>query len=92
MSTTKGPGGDIHSEISYRNMTYDRSTVLVLIDATKDLVEQGIRSVNISRPVHQLVSPQINPITGYCENQADIDSDTPLTNDKHYFTCLRRNY
>ena len=92
MSTTKGYTGDIHSEISYRNMTYDRSTVLVLIDTTKDLVEQGIRSVNISRPVHQLVSPQINPITGYCGNQADIDSDTPLTNDKHYFTCLRRNY
>ena len=90
MSTNDG--GDIHTEISYRNMTNDRSTVLVLMDATKELVEQGIRFVNISQPVHQLVSPQINPIRAYSGNRAEIDSDTALTNDKHYFTCLRRNY
>ena len=43
--------GDIHSEISYRNMTYSRDTVLVLTDSTEDLVKKGVRAVNAVRPV-----------------------------------------
>jgi len=84
-------GGDsTHSEISYRNMTYNRNTVLVLTDATEDLVNQGVRAVNAAHPVHQLVSTQINPLRGFSSNRADMDSDAPVINEKHFFTCLRR--
>ena len=52
--------GDIHSEISYRNMTYSHNTVLILMDTTEDQVMQGLRAVNVARPVQQLVSPRRN--------------------------------
>ena len=52
--------GDIHSEISYRNMIYSRNTVLILMDATEDQVKQGLGAVNASRSVEQLVPPRRN--------------------------------
>ena len=81
----------LHSEISYRNMTYSRDTVLVLMDKTKELVRLGAKAVNAARTVDQLVPPQINPFKGFGSNRADVDSDVPITNEKSYFTCLRRN-
>ena len=48
---------DIHSEISYRNMTYSRDTILILMDVTKDLLMKGVRAVNAARPVDQVVLP-----------------------------------
>ena len=80
----------IHSPISYSNMIYSRDTVLVLTDVTKDLVKQGFQAVNDAQPVLQLVAPMINPLRGFSSNRADIDSDTAVINEKHYFTCLRR--
>ena len=81
---------DINNEISYRNMTYNPDTVLVLTDTTKNLVLQGVRDVNAARPVDQIVSIRINPLRGYSSNRAELDSDTAVINEKHYFTCLRR--
>ena len=81
---------DIHSEISYCNMTYSRDTVLVLMDETEDLVTKGAIAVNAARPVDQLVSPRINPFRGLSSNRADLDSDNAIINEKQYFTCLRR--
>ena len=87
------PSGDrdaIHSEISYRNMTDSNDAVLVLMDATKDLVKQGARSVNAARPVIHLVAPQVNPLRGYGSVRADVESDVAIVNEKYYFTCLKR--
>ena len=57
MTSTEKGKPDIHSEISYRNMTYSRDTVLVLIDSTMDLVKKRVKAVNAVRPVEQLVPP-----------------------------------
>ena len=46
---------DIHSDISYRNMTYNPNTVLFLTDATIDLLIQGYRAVNAVQPVEMVV-------------------------------------
>ena len=83
-------GNDIHSSISYRNMIYNPSTVLVLVDETKDLVEKGARAVNDARSVVELVSPRINPFQGVSTNRADIDSSDAILDENCYFTCLRR--
>ena len=87
---SSGKEDDIHSEISYSNMTSSRDTVLVLMDVTKDLVNQGVRTVNATRPVDQLVQTQMNMFRGFTTQRADIDSDSAIINEKHYFTCLRR--
>ena len=80
----------IHSEISYRNMTQSRDTVLVLMDATKDLVRQGARAVDAAQPVDQLVPVQANPLCGFSTNRAEMDSNPSIINEKAYYTCLRR--
>ena len=81
---------DIHTEISYRNMTYSQNTVLVLMDATLDLVKQGARAVNNAQPVEQLVAPQKNRDRGIGSHRADMDSHAAIINEKYYFTCLRK--
>ena len=82
---------NVHSEISYRNMTYSRDTVLVLMDETKELVRQGAKAVNAARSVDQLLPPQTNPFKGIGSNRAELDSNVPISNEKSYFTCLRRS-
>ena len=69
---------DINSTISYSNMTYSPDTVLVLTDATEELLRQGTKAVNVARPVDQLGPPKSNLLRGY--------------NEKDYFTCLRRSF
>ena len=81
---------EVHSQISYRNMTYSKNTVLVLTDVTKGLVMKGVRAVNTACSVDQLVSPRINALRGFSSTRTDIDSDTATINEKQYFTCLRR--
>ena len=81
---------NIHREISYRNMTYSRDTVLVLTDATEVLVNLGVRAVNAAQPVHQLVSTQINPLRGFSSNRPDMGADIAVINEKHFLSCLRR--
>ena len=80
----------IHSNISYRNMTYSPDTVLILTDVTQNLVNQGVRAVNAARCVDQLVLSQMNPLRGFSSDRADLDSNTAISNDKSYFTCLKR--
>ncbi|CAL4176500.1 unnamed protein product [Meganyctiphanes norvegica] len=82
---------DVHSEISYRNMTHNRDTVLVLMNETKELVRQGIKAVNAARPVEQLVINQIDPIIGLDPNHVELDLEIKLSwTKKKYFTCLRK--
>lgn len=64
----------VHSEISYRNMTASKKTVLVLMDTTQCLLQQGINAVNSARPIDQL---------GKIPVLVSLFS-------KYYFTCLRR--
>ena len=64
MYETSGDDGDIHSEISYSNMTHSRETVVVLMDATTSLLTQGIKAVNAARPVDQIVKVQTNELAG----------------------------
>ena len=80
----------IHSDMSYHNMTHSCGTVLVLMDATQDLVRQGVRSVDAAQPVDQLVPLQANPLSGFNTNRAEMDSGPAIINEKAYFTCLRR--
>ena len=80
----------IHREISYRNMTHSRDTVLVLMDATKNQVIQGVKTINAVQSVDQLVPPQMNPLRGFSSNRADVDSDSVIINEKCFFTCFRR--
>ena len=81
---------DIHSKISYSNMTNSKDTVLVLMDTKSELVMQGVRQVTDARPVDLLVSPCINPLKGFSSNRAEIESDSLIINEKSYFACLRR--
>lgn len=81
----------LHSEISYSNMTYNRDTLLILSDATMNIVEDEVRAVQrYVGPIEQLVKPQPNPFFGSSSNRSDIDSKTRITNDKQYFCCLKR--
>ena len=50
----------IHTHISYRNMIYNLDTLLFLMDTTKDLVKQGVGTINAVDPVEQLVSIKRN--------------------------------
>ena len=81
---------DIHSEISYRNMTNSRDMVLVLTDATEDLVKQGVKAVNAVQPVDQLVLPMKNKLRGWGSNRDITDKEGDDVNDRYYFVCLRR--
>ena len=76
---------DIHSTISYRNMTYSRDSILVLTDETEDLVRQGAKTVNAAQPVEQFGPPKMNILRGNGSNRTGQDY-----NEKCYFTCLRR--
>ena len=52
---------DIHTDMSYRNMSSSRDTVLILTDVNKDRLRQGVKAVNATRPMKQLVAPHMNP-------------------------------
>ena len=80
----------VHNEISYRNMTHSRDTVLVLMDATKDLVIQGFKVVKEAQSVSKLVEIQHNPLYRASTNRTNIDAGSVRFNEKSYFTCLRR--
>ena len=82
--------GDIHSKISYRNMTYSTDTVLVIMDTSMKMVMQGVENVNSARPVEELVSPRSNPLKGFSSNRAKIESDSLIINERSNFACLRR--
>ena len=81
---------DIHSNLSYSNMTHSPVTVLVLTDTQKDLLKQGVRAVNAARPVTQIVPPQQNLLMGYNSNLSDVDSGYGVSHDRYHFTCLKR--
>ena len=81
---------DVHSKISYRNMTNSRDMMLVLTDATEDLVKQGVKAVNAVRPVDQLVLPMKNKLRGWGSNRSIADTEDNDINDKYYFACLKR--
>ena len=57
---TSSEVGDIQSELSYRNMTCKKETVLVLMDSDMHLLKQGVKAVNAAQPVTELVPPQEN--------------------------------
>ena len=71
-------------------MTYSPDTVLVLIDATKDLVSKGVKAVNAACSVDQVVLPQINPLSSACSNRPELGSEVAPIHDNCYFTCLKR--
>lgn len=75
---TSSEEDSIHWEISYRNMTALKRTILVLMDSSEELVKKGVEAVNKARPVEQLVAGS------YQEEGSDA------INDKLYFSCLRR--
>ena len=86
-----GDGKDgLHSEISYSNMTHSRDTVLVLMDATEDLVKEGVKAVDRNQSVDKLVSLAVNPLGGESTVRAEINCDKPILNERAYFSCLRR--
>jgi len=90
MSTTEK--NDVSSEMSYCDMIHNQYTILVLTDVSKDLLMQGVKAVNNTQPVDQIVSNQINPLRGFSSNRADFFSESATINDKYYFTCLKRKW
>ena len=82
--------GEIHSKISYRNITNSKDTVLVLMDTQLKLVMQGAEEVANIRPVDILVPPSTNPLKGFSSNRDEIESDSLIINEKSYFACLRK--
>ena len=80
----------IHSEMSYRNMTSSRDTVLVLMDATEDQLKKGINVVEAVRPVDQVVVPSINRLRGWGSYRKKLETEDNNVNDKYYYTCLMR--
>ena len=86
-----GIDGDINSEISYRNMTYNQDTMLVLMDETMELVRDGTRAVNNAQLIDQVVLAQENPLRGSgLSNILEGDPDNDYNNERRYFACLRR--
>ena len=81
----------IHSEISYRNMTHSRDTVLVLMDATKDLVIQGIKAVKAVQSVDNLVKPQPNALYRPTSNCTEIDAGSQRFNENHILHALEES-
>ena len=81
---------DIHSEISYRNMTYSEDAVLVLTDSTEELLLKGAQAVNASRPVDELIPPILNRGRAFGSHRSTTGHDAGAINDKYYLTCLRR--
>ena len=83
---------DIHTDMSYRNMSSSRDTVLILTDVNKDRLRQGVKAVNATRPMKQLVAPHLNSFW-FTTKRADIDSDTAIINAKlrsryAFFVCM----
>ena len=70
-------------------MVFDIQSWHYIKDSTKELVEPGVKAVNTARPVNQMLSAQINPLRAFGENRAEIDYDTLVVNEKHYFTCIK---
>ena len=81
---------DIHSDISYRNMTYNPNTVLLLTDATIDLLIQGFRAVNAVQPVEMVVPIQSNELSGFSTSLAVWETGSAVDHKRLYLTCLRR--
>ena len=65
----------IHSKLSYRNMAHSNNTVLVLMDATKSQIIQGVKAVNAVQAIDELVPPQINPLRGVTSKQTKVQSE-----------------
>ena len=62
-----------------KNMTSSKDTILVLMDKTEDLLQQGIRAVKSAQAVDQIVPPMKFKRKALIRN-----SDT------RYFACLKR--
>ena len=71
-------------------MAHSNDTVLVLMDATKSQLIQGVEAVNAVQAVDELVPPQINPLRGVSSKRTEVESEYCISNDKSSFTCLRR--
>ena len=82
----------IHSEISYRNMTSSKDTVLIVMGATEDQVKKGVNAVNAIRPVEQIVAPSVNKLRGWGSNRNKLEIECSDVNDKYYFACLMRKH
>ena len=81
---------DIHSDISYHNMTYNPNTVLFLTDATIDLLIQGFKAVNAVQPVEMVVPIQSNELSGFSTSLAGWETGSAIDHERLYLTCLRR--
>ena len=73
----------LHTEISYRNMIHNPNTIVILMDATKELVEQGINTISTIHPLEVLLETQINPFR-------KCTADPTMANDKFYVASLRK--
>ena len=60
------------------------------MEATKDLVIQGIKAVKAVQSVDELVQPEPNALYRPTSNRTDIDAGSKRFNEKSYFACLRR--
>ena len=71
-------------------MTYNPNTVLLLTDATIDLLIQGFRAVNAVQPVEMVVPIQSNELSGFSTSLAGWETGSAIDHERLYLTCLRR--
>ena len=71
-------------------MTHSKDTVLVLMDATKDLVNQGAKAVKAVQSVDKLAPTQYNPLYWSSTNRSDVDAGSVILDENSYFICVRR--
>ena len=73
----------LHTEISYRNMINNPKTILILMDESEHLVEQGLNIVSSIIPTQIIKKTRPNPFK-------KCTADPKTANDKCYFASLKK--
>ncbi|CAL4068105.1 unnamed protein product [Meganyctiphanes norvegica] len=79
---------NVHAITSYRNMTYDEDTLIILTDSDCDELKEGIRVINEARPVDVIMPAQNNPFRGFSSVRGPISK--PIINVRDFMACIRR--
>lgn len=84
---------DLNSDISYRNMLHTPQTYVILFDETKELVEQGLITINALKiPFSMIIGPRLNEYRAFSSIRAELGLANEGYNDRNYFTMVRRSH
>lgn len=85
---SQGEEDHVHAVTSYRNMTYDEDTLIILTDKENEELEKGISDINEARPVDVIMPSSLNPLRGFSLVRGT--QEKPIINDRDKMAVLRR--